>query len=165
MSMTSDDLENPDDPKGLREAVERSNREAAEAKAELDSLKRKDAFRDAGLNPTDPLHAAVIGGYQGDLDGVKDFVTGLGLDRKPEPQTVPDEERQAMERISGYTAGDGGGQAGDPDAEGNARLKAVVDRGRAEGWGQYKFNEEFRAEMVRQGRPVAQLDYEHIKPQ
>jgi len=165
MSMTSDDLENQeDDPKGLRNAVEAAKREAAEAKAELDSLKRKDAFRSAGLDFTNPVHKAVADGYSGEVDGISTFVSGLGLDQQVSAPAVPSEEQAAMERMTGIATGDGGGIPADADAEGNSRLKAIVDKGRAEGWGQYRFNEEFRAEMVRQGRPVAQLDYEHVKP-
>ena len=161
MSMSQDDLENQDDPRGLREAVERSNREAAEAKAALEQLQRKDAFRDAGLNPADPLHAAVISGYQGELDGVGAFVAGLGLNTTKTAPAIPDvtpEEREAMERMSGINTGDGSGQAVDPDADGNARLQAIVAQGRREGWGQFQFNEAFVAEMKRQGRAVQQLE-------
>lgn len=149
-----DDLQ--DDPKGLRDYAERSVREAAEARQALADLQRKDAFRDAGLDPSNPLHAAVIGGYSGEMDGVKDFVAGLGLNSSPEPDPIPEAEQAALNRASGLASGDPAPP--NAEADGNARLKAIVDQASREKWGTYRFNEEFTAEMVRQRRPVANMD-------
>lgn len=157
MSIDPEELEQ-DDPKGLRNAVERANAAAAESQAKLEALERREAFRDAGLNPADKLHAAVIDGYSGDIAGVKDFVTGLGLDQPAPTSGITAEEQAAMNRMAGISTGDGQGAPGDPDADGNARLKGVVDRAIHEGWAQTKFNDEYRAEMQRQGRLVAQLE-------
>lgn len=153
----SDDFQ--DDPKGLREAVERSNREAAEARQALADLQRKDAFRDAGLDPANPLHVAVINGYDGEIDGVKDFVSGLGLNSTPEPPAIPATEQAALERVGSMTGGDSAPL--DPDADGNARLKAIADQAVREKWGTNRFNDEFTAEMVRQRRPVQSMDIAH----
>lgn len=146
-----------DDPKGLREAVERANREKAEAQSELEQLRRSEAFRNAGLNPTDPVHAAVIKGYDGGLDEVPAFVTGLGLGQ-PTPPPVDAHEREAMERIGNLPVGDGGGQPSDPDAEGNERLRTITMQATREKWPKQRFEDEFTAEMVRQRRPVAGMD-------
>lgn len=155
--MSIDPEELNDDPKGLREAVERANREAAEAKSALEDLRRKDSFREAGLDLGNPQHAAIAKGYDGEVDGIKDFVTGLGLDQAA-PSGISAEEQAAMNRMSGISTGDGQGIPGDPDADGNARLKGVVDKAIHEGWAQTRFNDEYRAEMQRQGRMVAQLE-------
>lgn len=150
-----DDLES--DPRGLREFAERQSREAAEAREKLANLERKDAFRDAGLDPTNPLHSAVISGYSGELAGVKDFVTGLGLTSANTPDPIPDTEREALERVANLPSGDGGAPA-NAESDGNARLKAIVDQANREKWAPSRFNDEFTAEMVRQRRPVGNMD-------
>lgn len=155
---TLDDFQ--DDPKGLRDFAERQQREAAESRQRLADLERKDAFRDAGLDPTNPLHSAVISGYSGELAGVKDFVTGLGLtstNQTPPDPAIPADEQQALDRIAGLPSGDGGANP-NPDVDGNARLKAIRDQAVREKWGPQRFNEEFTAEMIRQRRPVANMD-------
>lgn len=158
-----DDLDS--DPRGLRDFAERQQREATEARQELANLRKKDGFRDAGLDPTNPLHAAVIDGYRGEQGGIKDFVTGLGLTNSnqapPEP-AIPDLEREALERVGSMPSGDGG-QPLDPDADGNARLKDITDRATRERWGQQRFNDEFTAEMTRQRRPVAQTPGQEMR--
>jgi hypothetical protein len=154
-----DDLQN-DDPRGLRDYAERQQREAAEARQELADLRKKDGFRDAGLDPTNPLHAAVISGYTGDSAGIKDFVTGLGLtssNQAPPEPPIPPEEQAALDRVAGMPSGDGGAPV-NPDADGNARLKAISDQAVAEKWATNKFNEVFTAEMIRQRRPVGNMD-------
>ncbi len=155
-----DDLDS-NDPKGLRDYAERTAREAAEARQELADLRKKDGFRDAGLDPTNPLHAAVIDGYKGDKDGIKDFVTGLGLNTasnttEPNPP-IPTDEQEALQRVAGMPSGDGGVPA-NPDVDGNARLKDITDRAVREKWAPGRFNDEFTAEMIRQRRPVGNMD-------
>lgn len=154
MSINPEDLQD-DDPRGLREAVERSNREAAEAKAELDALKRAEAFRIAGLDFTNPQHAAIAKGYDGDAGGIQDFVSGLGLNQPPPAAST--EEQQAMERMSSIGTGDGGNLEA-PEASGNRRLKELTDKAVREGWPRTRFEDEFSAELRAQGRPVAQLE-------
>ena len=154
------DIDN-DDPKGLRDYAEREAQRANAATQELANLRKKDGFRDAGLDPTNPLHAAVISGYTGEMDGIKDFVTGLGLNTAsnqtpPEP-VIPADEQAALDRVAGLNSGDGG-QPVNPDNDGDARLKAIRDQAVREKWGPQRFNDEFTAEMIRQRRPVANMD-------
>lgn len=158
MSSVDPDLHDvqDDDPRGLRDFAERANREASEAKSELADLRRREAFRDAGLDPTNPVHAAVVKGYDGDLDGVKEFVTGLGLTNSA-PPPVPTDEQDALNRIANIPTGDGGSDP-NPDADGNARLKAISDQAVREKWPRYRFDQEFTAEMERQRRPVQTMD-------
>lgn len=158
MSTVEPDLHDvpDDDPRGLRDFAERANREANEAKTALADLQRREAFRDAGLDPTNPVHAAVLKGYDGDLDGVKDFVSGLGLTQN-QPPPIPEPEREALERIGGIPSGDGGANP-NPEADGNARLKQITDQATREKWSQQRFNDEFTAEMTRQRRPVASMN-------
>jgi hypothetical protein len=148
-----DDLQ--DDPRGLRDYAEREAQRANAATTELADLRRKDAFRDAGLDPTNPLHSAVISGYSGELDGVKDFVSGLGLNSQ-EPDPIPTDEQEALNRVGGLPTGDPAPP--NAEADGNARLKAITDQAVREKWPTFRFNEEFTAEMVRQRRPVGNMD-------
>lgn len=157
MSSVEPDLHDvpDDDPKGLRDFAERSAREATESRQRVAELERREAFRDAGLNPTDPLHKAVIDGYRGEIGEVRLFVDGLGLNNST-PAPVPSEEQDALNRIASIPTGDGGTDP-NPDADGNARLKQISDQASRERWSQQRFNDEFTAEMLRQRRPVATM--------
>lgn len=160
MSMTSDDLEQSD-PKGLREHAQRQQERAAEAERKLADLERREAFRDAGLDPSNKLHSALIRGYDGDLDGVKGYVDELELSTNSTSPRLPEVdamEQQAMARQSGLASGDGGGLPGTPDASGDDRLREIAQRARHEGWTNTQFDDAFVAEMSRQGRPVGHLD-------
>lgn len=147
-----------DDPRGLREAVERSNREAAEARAALADMQRREAFRDAGLNPNDPLHAAVISGFQGEISEVGAFVAGLGLDQQQPAPTVPPQEQDALNRAMSLGQGDGGVPPTAAEAEGDQRLRDIAMQATREKWPRYRFEEEFTAEMQRQRRPVTTFE-------
>jgi hypothetical protein len=144
------------DPRGLREAVERANREAAEAKAALADMQLLNGFRDAGLDLKNPLHKAVADGFTGKVDEIGSFVAGLGL-QDNQPPAIPTQEQETLNRIAGLPTGDGG-RPENLDADGNARLKQIADQARRERWGTDRFNSEFSEEMQRQGRPVAQMD-------
>lgn len=152
-----EDTPEEQDPRGLREAVERANREAAEAKAALADMQRISAFRDAGLDPQKPLHAAIINGYGGEPGEIGAFVAGLNLNQDtPPPPPIPQDEQDALNRVAGIGSGDGG-LPPDARAEGDARLRALVQQGIEKGWTNQKFGDEMSAEMERQGRPVAHL--------
>lgn len=152
-----------DNPTGLRAFAERSAQEATEARRELDDLRRREAFRDAGLDPTNAAHAAMIRGYDGELTEVKSWVDGLGLNQAPAPPPVPDPEREALERIGGIQSGDGGANP-NPEADGNARLKTIVDQAVREKWGTQRFNETYTAEMQRQRRPTTTFQDTTLAP-
>lgn len=156
--MPEDPEDLQDDPRGLREAVERSNREAAEARAALADMQRREAFRDAGLNPNDPLHAAVIGGFQGEISEVAAFVAGLGLDQQPATTPAPPAEQEALNRTMSLGQGDGGVPPTSAEAEGDRRLQDIAMQATREKWPRYRFEEEFTAEMQRQNRPVTAFE-------
>lgn len=148
-----------DDPRGLRDYAEREAKRANEAHQELADLKKKDAFRDAGLDPTNPLHSAVIAGYDGEIGQVGDFVTGLGLtnsNNTPPAPAIPDTEREALERAANLTSGDPAPPS--VTSDGNARLRDITMRAVGEKWPAERFNREFTDEMIAQHRQVGQMD-------
>ncbi len=146
-----------DDPRGLRDYAQREADRARTAEAELADLRRQSAFRDAGLDPQDPLHAAVIHGYQGEVAGVAEFVSGLGLTSTNQPPAppIPDAEQQALARQAALASGD----PAPPNTEddGNARLSVITTQATREKWPRERFEQEFLAEMKRQGRPIGEL--------
>ncbi len=115
--MTTDDLNedqaNQEDssPSHLRRMLETEKREKAEVAARLADLERKEAFRDAGLDPTNKLHSALIKAYDGELNGedVRSYVDSLGITQQTETVSEPEtpaEERQSIDRIASASAGD-----------------------------------------------------------
>ena len=150
-----DDVQD-DDPRGLRDYAQREAERARAAEAELADLRRQSAFRDAGLDPSDPLHAAVIHGYTGDVSGVGDFVSSLGLTQtNTPPPAIPDAEQQALTRAAGLASGDPAPPNNEDD--GNARLSVITMQATREKWPRERFEQEFLAEMKRQGRPIGEL--------
>jgi hypothetical protein len=144
-----------DDPRGLRDYAQREADRARHAETELADLRRQSAFRDAGLDPSDPLHAAVIHGYTGDVSGVGDFVSTLGLTNSNQPPPIPPNEQEALTRAAGLASGD----PAPPNTEddGNARLSVITMQATREKWPRERFEQEFVAEMKRQGRPIGEL--------
>ena len=147
-----------DDPRGLRDFAEREAQRARTAESELANLRTQEAFRNAGLDPQNPLHQAVINGYTGELSGVGDFVTGLGLtnSNRSDP-LIPTDEQAALERARGLL------RTRTPappstSADGEARLRAITMQAVREKWGPERFNQEFTEEMRAQNRPVANMD-------
>lgn len=130
--MTDDttlDNEN-DSPSGLRAALEAAQREAAEARAQAEQLQRKDAFRDAGLDLSNPLHQTVAKAYDGELapDAVKSYVDGLGLTATPPPAQAPEsDDGAAHQRLAQASAGDGLPPQGSVDTERLAQLDQEME--------------------------------------
>ena len=52
----------------LEDKANTAESQLAEARAELDGLKRTEAFRSAGINPNDPRQAYFVKGYDGEID-------------------------------------------------------------------------------------------------
>ena len=52
----------------LEDKANTAESQLAEALAELDGLKRAEAFRSAGINPNDPRQAYFVKGYDGEID-------------------------------------------------------------------------------------------------
>lgn len=112
--MPDDPNENQDDPGRLRQMMEDANARAATAEAELAQTRSREMFRDAGLDPTKPLHAAAMRGYDGDLDptAVQAYVADLGITEAatPPPPPVPvvgEDEQAANIRIANAAMGGG----------------------------------------------------------
>lgn len=117
----TDDQNDDQEPGRLRQIVEEANARAAAAESERDALKAKDVFRDAGVDPSNPLHAAVMKGYDGAMEpeAVKAFVSTVGLTQPPpQPQVeapgVPQSEQDGLVRIA-EAARDQGGPPPSPD--------------------------------------------------
>lgn len=115
--MTTDDPTQDDDdqePSALRARLAEEARARAEAQAELAALRTKDLFRDAGIDPSKPLHAAAMRGYEGELtgDAVRSYVAELGITADSAPAPAPQnpasaDEQAALERMAQAGAGDG----------------------------------------------------------
>lgn len=113
--MTSDDeYQESDQPDAgrLRTMYEETAKREATATARVAELERREAFREAGIDLSNPLHKVVAESYNGELDSakVKEYVDGLGLNAAsppPPPPETPADERAALERIANAGQGDG----------------------------------------------------------
>ncbi len=98
-----------------------------EAVAKMAENERRDAFRDAGLDPKDPNIQYFIKGYEGDLteDAIKAEAARAGFGKAPEPvePSPPGEELEAEDRIA--FAADDAGPVTDPDL--NDLIRATKD--------------------------------------
>ncbi len=165
-----EDLDNPEDetpsegPKQLREALKREQDRASAAQAELDQFKREAAFREAGVDLTNPLHRAAVKGYDGAADGIKDWVTEIGLTAHSTPlqPSVPDSERERLERIFSASSGDQEGQVPNPTADKDNELRAATEQARREGWTNTRYHDEMRRIVQKYGGAVATLPYETL---
>lgn len=160
-----EDLDNLDEdqstgPKQLRDALDREKQRAAAAEAELTQLRRDAAFRDAGVDLTNPLHAAAARGYDGNLEGITDWAHNLGLTHSESAPQVPDQERLTLERIASASGGDGG-SAPAPQAETdkNRELQGIYDQARREGWTTNRFQDEMRNVVAKYGGPIQSMPY------
>lgn len=108
----SDDLDQDHEASGLRAKLDEESRARIEAQNELAELKRREVFRDAGLDPSKKLHQAVIRGYDGEVtaEAVKSYVSDLDIAAPSEapapPPTAPDDQA-ALVRIAEAAMGDG----------------------------------------------------------
>src|SRR5215467_3915974 len=90
--MSDIDMDTPENSgQNLREFAEQQAREAREAREALAAMQAREVFRDAGLDPKNPLHAAVMDGYKGEISSekVEAFVSGLGLQPQAQPPAAP----------------------------------------------------------------------------
>jgi hypothetical protein len=110
--MPDDQIENQEDPGRLRQLVDEANARAAQAEADATQLRSREMFRDAGLDPSKPLHAAAMRGYDGTLDpdAVTEYVKGLGItETAPPPAPVASQEEiDANNRMAQAAMGHGG---------------------------------------------------------
>ena len=168
--MPDEDLDNLEDdqqqgPKQLREALKREQQAAAQAQAELAQLKREAAFREAGVDLANPLHAAAVKGYDGSPEGIPEWVSGLGLNSPPPPPGIPPEEQAALERITAASRGDQPGIAPEGEQDKNRDLNDVYAQARREGWTTERFNEEMRQVVSKHGGSVMQMPYTVLPPE
>lgn len=163
-----EDLDNLEDdqpdqgPKGLRDALKREQDRAGAAEARLAQFERESAFRDAGVDLTNPLHAAAVKGYDGAVDGIGEWVTNLGLTQTqaPTPPAVPEQEREGLERIFSASAGDGGAPAPEATADKDNEMRQATDQSIREGWSDTRYQDEMRRISTKYGMPVQQLPVE-----
>lgn len=104
-------------PKDFRRMLSEANAATKAAEAKAEQMAREVAFRDAGINPTDPKAAYFTKGYDGpvDAEAIKAEAIKAGfLDQPVTP--VPDTELAAMQAIATTAAG-AGATAPDQDAE------------------------------------------------
>lgn len=144
-----DDVDDDDDD----DEPERSPREWAElrrakkarkkAEEELAAFKRKDAFREAGINPNDPRMSYFVKGYDGDADPAKikaaAVEAGFLQDANPDPDPAP---LNTTDKI--VAAGLGAGSATDATSE--AALNQAFAEGGTEGMLRF---------LAEQGIPIA----------
>ena len=116
--MPDDQNDDQSDPGRLRQMMEEANARAAAAESQLAETRSREMFRDAGLDPAKPLHAAAMRGYDGDPDpeAVRTYVTSLGLtEPAPPPAPVASETDQAALIRIAEAARDGGAPTPTPD--------------------------------------------------
>lgn len=105
--MTDEDQEGGEvlDP-NIRAELKALRDEKAKNEAEISSLRRDQAFADAGI-PKEGAGALLRKAYDGELDAesIKRSANEFGLSfNKPEPE-IPDEELEAQKRIAGANVG------------------------------------------------------------
>lgn len=99
------------DQTNWRRDLERRAREGDKAKVELDTYRRREAMREAGLDPADKITSLFVQTYKGDLtpDAIKDAASEYGLiksgdDTPPAPEDKEHPAQPAMDAI-GKAAG------------------------------------------------------------
>lgn len=105
--LTQPETQDNPDLRALRQKAD----QADQLGKELAELRRKDAFRDAGLDPTNRQHAIYMKAYDGDLEPTKIRQQAtddgfLGDPAPPAAQASP-EEQAGFGRIGEATAGGG----------------------------------------------------------
>jgi hypothetical protein len=138
--------------KALREKANRAD----ELERKLAERERKDAFRDAGLDPADRQHAYFIRGYDGELDPAKirAEASEAGFLRPPaEEAEVPNVRQplEGMQRINQAAEGAPPPQAPDPYTE----LNELQDLANKERWDTEKFNDAITDWSRKHGVPTA----------
>lgn len=139
--MTDEPMEgDTQEPGRLRDMYEQAARERAEVQAELDKLRSRELFRDAGFDLNSVQHQAFQRGYTGDLtsEAVTQYANDLGIRNPPvaapqeekPPAPPPRDEQEALQRIA-QAAMEANVIAPQPDAEDRIRkdMEAAFKRG------------------------------------
>lgn len=92
--------EEPNVIRTLRKQAEQASKQAKEAQAELEALRRKTAFMEAGIDPADKRMAYFVKGYDGEVnaDAIKAQAVADGF--LEAPAGTPAEELDAHDRIA-----------------------------------------------------------------
>jgi hypothetical protein len=102
--------EDEDKSQNWRRDLERRARKGDDAVKELQELKRREAMREAGLDPADKITSLFVKTYDGDLstDAIKDAAAEYGLVKTEQSETpaeeAPNPAQQSMDAI-GKAAG------------------------------------------------------------
>lgn len=112
----------PDHIKDLRAKAKR----ASELETQLAEYQRKDAFRDAGIDPTDPQQKYFMRGYDGELtpEAIRTEAIQAGYLTDPEAQQKG-QELAGHDRMDAAAAGTQGQVPKDPDL--NAMIANAKD--------------------------------------
>lgn len=153
--VTNDDgtiqTDSDDDRDHLRTLREKA-KQADRLERELTELRRKDVFRDAGLDPANRQHSYFMRGYDGDLDveKIRQEAAEAGF-LTSEPSGVPDEEKQVWARTE-QTA-----RSADvaPPPSGEDKFRELHAQAQRERWSADRFNRELMAAADGLGLPTA----------
>lgn len=122
-------------PRSNIRQLEKAAKAGAEAQAELAAVRRELAFRDAGINPTDPQAKYFMKGYDGEVtvDAIRAEAAILGLvgQQATQSQTmIPAAELALLAQSNATTAGpQGAPQGANLDASFHAALAAAQAAG------------------------------------
>lgn len=114
-----DQTDEPNGPKELRQAYKAAaaakaaaEAEAAAARAELDQIRREQAFTNAGIDMSSPQGKFFAENYNGPLEEIGAKAAELGLVGKQSP-TVPVQEQQVWQSTANVAAGASAAPAAD----------------------------------------------------
>lgn len=118
-------------PRSNIRQLEKAAKAGAEAQAELVAVRRELAFRDAGINPTDPQAKYFMKGYDGEVtvDAIRAeaAVIGLGVgqqgNQQPGAPMIPPAELALLAQSNATTAGL---QSAPPSATSDAAFRAAL---------------------------------------
>lgn len=108
MSDTEHEIEETEEPRGLRKQIEEQAAKAKDAEARAAAAERELAFAKAGLPLNDPKMGYFVKGYDGDLtpEAIKTAAEAAGFIGEPEP-SIPPEELAQHQQAANLSAGGG----------------------------------------------------------
>lgn len=119
----NDDQQEPEHIKDLRAKAKR----ASELETELEQFRRKDAFRDAGIDPSNPQQKYFMRGYEGELtpEAIRNEAIQAGYLTDPDAD-AKGQELAGHDRMDAAAAGTQGQVPKDPD------LNAMIANAKSE---------------------------------
>jgi hypothetical protein len=107
-----EDSANPSEAKNFRRDLEDRAKAGDEAVKEVAALKRREVFRDAGINPSDKMAGYFMKGYEGDLsvDAIQAeaAAAGLALGSVSSAEANPFQDQLSAEQRIAQAADDAG---------------------------------------------------------